>query len=355
MHLFKTLSLCVLMSSGAAFAQDGGPGDPDDPGGSGDLHEEFDFISAWGMHPTDESGMALLPNENGGELNEHMLHDVYDVGVSFVNDDAPSPSFEGFGTMEGMRLWKLPAESAQTNIDLSNIRGADGTLEYEGSAVFIDLLFFGRLSTYTGYDQIVTGIISVSRFDFLHPEEEVFGSVLVIPLQQWESAEEAYETMCRKAEGFRKPTFMEPMPAVELGDEEPCVADLRFDKAICDANFLACRANAKTRFDLCMANIGFSDTLEAAATDGAVGSFCGAGIGLGYSWWTGVGVIPATAGFAAAGGVIGVAGGLIYGTADLKEACLNQWYADYDQCVTAYEQCKRRSWISFMRCRRSIE
>ena len=129
--------------------------------------------------------MALLPNSEDEPLNQTGLHDVYDVGVSFFNDDAPSPSFEGYGSLEDLRIWTLPEEYGRTEFSFDQGGGRDGLPEFRGSAEVMETLFIGRLSTYTGYDEIVTGQLIVSLIDIDAPDQVRVGSMMLVPGRQW--------------------------------------------------------------------------------------------------------------------------------------------------------------------------
>ena len=89
----------------------------------------------------------MMTLDDSGDLYR-AVYDVYEVGVSFVNDDAPCPSFAGFGVMQDLRLRKLPAKTYDKYIDLSTIGGSEGASQFEGAARFVSLLFMGRLSTH---------------------------------------------------------------------------------------------------------------------------------------------------------------------------------------------------------------
>ena len=356
MNFFKTLSMCLIMSSGAAFAQDGGPGDPGDPGDSGDPSEPFDFISAWGMHPTDDSGMALLPNEDGGDLNEHGLHDVYDVGVSFVNDDAPSPSFEGFGMLEDLRLWRMPMEDSRTDVDLSEVGGDRGNLGFQGSATFVELLFMGRLSTYTGYDQIVTGILNVSRFDIQYPEEVVAGSMVLVPKNQWSSVDAAHSAMESMASASWHLVLAETEPVGTEGDVKDCIARWSADNKDCYADYIACFEAAIIKYRHCLDGIGFGTALDSMIAGGTGGGLLGGGIGVGVGvWGCGVGAAPAATVGGAIGGFLGGCGGLIWGTSEARGDCRETYLADRYRCWSQHKKCGTHAKNQYERCLNAIE
>ena len=347
-----------LLSSITTAAQ---AGDPDDPQ---DFSQDFDFFAAWGVHPNKESGMALLPDESGLPPNEDGLYQFYDVGVSFTSQGDKTPSFQAYGTLEGLELWRLPDEISYGYFDLADFGGADRVADFQGTVEYLYLFFLGRLSTPTGYNEIVTGVLHISRFDFESPEEITVGSMLLLCESEWVSPDDARAHINSTVSALSPIIPMEAYTDDEKfgGDEKKklnCKRQHSINKEYCNTMYEACVIRAQVDREACLAGSNFYDGLHDAGTAAAVTTarcvVAGAGHDFDLEPHISIPVTSARVTSNAVGGFISICTGFWYGEANARRRCEEKYLDDMNRCKAARDLCLENADARYEDCLTSIE
>ena len=336
------VALCLVTTGIASAGQDGGPVGH---------HEAFDFISAWGVHRGPDAAMALIPNDDCIQTDHQGLCAIYEVGTSIVSGDGESPSFERHGTLRDLALWEIPAEYGLWEKDLQEFQGPDGSHPFAGNALFVDVLFAGWLSTATGYESYVTGILTVNRFEFRAPEQIVVGSMFLEPQNEWQHAPDGFDAMQRIADSLNgvHDHVSTPIPMIDGNDD--CFDLYRKNRQECIREARSSLQRANNQLENCLADIGFWDRILGAGAGATAGGAGGAGIGAGVGTFAaGVGAVPGAALGGAIGGLSGAIGGFFGGPAYAKDKCYNKHRAMTKDSNDLYRDCLEAAIDEFIDC-----
>ena len=325
------IAMCLITAGVASASQDGGP--------SGHS-QAFDFISAWGVHRGPDAAMALIPNDDCIQGDHQGLCASYEVGTSIVSGNGESPSFERYGALSDLSLWEIPAEYGRWEGDLREFQGPDGSRPFQGKALFVDVLFAGWLSTPTGYESYVTGILTINRFDFKAPERIVVGSMFLEPQKEWQYASDGFDAMQKIADSLNGVHDLLSTPVPMINGNDGCFDLYRDQKQECIREARRRLQRANNELENCLADIGFWDRILGAGAGAAAGGAGGAGIGAGVgAFGAGAGAVPGAAIGGAIGGLGGAIGGFFGGPSYAKDKCYNKHRSVTRNCNEEYQDC----------------
>ncbi len=343
MDMIKIITTTLLLTATAATAQHSG-----DPQG---FHQDFDFLAAWGVDRGPDAAMAIIPNDDCVPSDETGLCARYQVGASFVSEGGVSPSFEASGVISDLTIWSLPAEHAYWAGGLEDFQAPDGSFPFTGEVVMGDAYFAGRLSTPTGYDEFVTGIITVMRFDFESPERISLGSMILEPLDEWEFAADGFAAIDALVASVWNDAVILGHPDQAPGEDD-CWKKYQEDKAACHAKHSECLQDSNLLLDECLDDIGFWDRVKGAGVGAAAGGAGGGGTGaLIGSILPGVGTVAGGTVGGFAGGLVGGIAGFCEGPSQAKNQCYNKHRTRTTRCDKTRDRCLKDALDGFLECR----
>lgn len=322
----------VLFASTAAMAH---------TGGSEGFNKPFDFISAWGVDRSSPGGMQIISREDCESVGH--LCEAYEV-LATVG------AFEASGAIRDLTVWEMPSEYAVLVGRLEGFPGEDGTFPFRGELVIGDALFAGWLSTPTGYEEYVTGILHVVRADIQAPEQVTVGGVIIEPQREWAIAADGFASLEKIADALWEETSGVGQLR-SVGPAEDCKTKWERDKRACATLSETCKAKAKNEHEACLESIGFWDYVEGAATGAGAGASIAGGYGLAIGTLIpGPVTLASTAVGGAVGAFYGALVGVFAGPDNAKQDCLRKYTTAVENCALEEEACMRMAEYDYHVC-----
>lgn len=294
--------------------------------------EEFNFIEAWGSAPLiNETSMTLLnddstcvPAPNGLSCTESR------VGLSLYDNGPDSPFFEDFGSLTSMYVRNLPVDHSYEEVDFSLVQRDHPDVITSGTAYFQEGLVAGILTTPTGYQMAVSGVIILNVVTFESPQDAILDTALFVPTHQWHDLNAAMDALDDEADTLWSFVNDAETDAPAKDGQDPfqmknrannCLKQYKSAKKRCRREFDTNNKNTQRIMETCLENVGLGNVVAGVATYGGASAVACGGTTALYTWWLGPFSGPATALSGAVGGLYGGIVGAIKGPADARAEC----------------------------------
>ena len=328
--------------------------------------EEFNFIEAWGSAPFEnETSMTLLNDDSNCVLAENGLSCTESrVGLSLYDNGPDAPFFEDFGSLTSMYVRHLPVEFSYEEVDFSLVQRDYPDVITAGTAYFQEGLVSGILTTPTGYQMAVSGVIILNVVAFESPQDAILDTALFIPTHQWHDLDAAMDALDDEADtlwsfvndaendGAGKDRQEEEEDPFQMKNRaNDCLKQYKAAKKRCKRSFDTSNRNTKRIMETCLDNVGFGDVVSGAATYGGASAVVCGGTTAVYTWWLGPFSGAATTFSGAVGGLYGGIVGAINGPADARAECRKTAADSRSHNFDLYRDCLDNARDEYEACR----